>query len=80
MTFPLIAAAVALLACVLVGRTADRTVARMRPAQAVVLLAVAALAVSLASGIALTAIAVAVIATLASVASDGHWSSATTAP
>ena len=77
MTFPLIAAAVALLACVLVGRSADRTVARMRPAQAVVLLAVAALAVSLASGIALTAIAVAVIATLASVASDGHWSSAT---
>jgi beta-lactamase regulating signal transducer with metallopeptidase domain len=76
-TFPLIAAAVALLACMVVGRTADRTVARMRPAQAVVLLSVAALAVSLASGIALTAIAVAVIATLTSVASDGHWSSAT---
>jgi beta-lactamase regulating signal transducer with metallopeptidase domain len=75
--FPLIAAAVALLACVLVGRAADRTIARMRPAQAVVLLAVAALAVSLASGIALTAIAVAVIATLASVASDGQWSPAT---
>lgn len=77
MTFPLIAAVIGLLACALVGRAADSAVARMRPAQAVVLLAVAALAVSLASGMALSAIAVAAIATLASVASEGHWSAAT---
>lgn len=76
MTFLLMAAVVALLACALVGRAAESAVSRMRPAQAVVLLAVAALAVSLASGMALTAIAVAAIATLASVASEGDWSAA----
>ena len=77
MFFPLLAALVALAACALVGRSADSVVARMRPAQAVVLLAAAALAVSLASGMALTAIAVAVIATLTAVAADGHWSAVT---
>jgi len=77
LTFPLVVAVLALLACALVGRAANFAVARMRPAQAVVLLAVAALAVSLASGMALTAIAVAAIAALASVASEGHWSAAT---
>ena len=74
MTFPLVAAAMALLACALVGRTAGLTVARLRPAQAVVLLAVMSIVVSLASGIALSAIAVAVIASLASVAAAGQWS------
>ncbi len=76
MTFPLVAAALALLACALVGRTADLTVTRLRPGQAVVLLAVVSMAVSLASGMALTAIAVAVVASLASVAAAGQWSAA----
>lgn len=77
MTFPLIAAMLALLACALVGRAAAFAVGGMRPPQAVVLLAVAALAVSLASGLALMAIAVAPIATLPLVASQGQWSAAT---
>jgi beta-lactamase regulating signal transducer with metallopeptidase domain len=75
-TFPLVAAALAVLACALVGRTAGLMVARLRPAQAVVLLAVTSIVVSLASGMALTAIAVAVIASLASVAAAGQWSAA----
>ena len=76
MLFPLLAAAIAVVACLLVGRTAGLLVRVMRPSQAVVLLAAASLAVSLSSGIALTAIAVAVIAGLTSVAADGHWSAA----
>ncbi len=76
MTFPLIAAVLALAACFVVGRSADLVVRIMRPGQAVVLLAAASLAVSLSSGIALTAIAVAMAASLTSVAADGHWSAA----
>lgn len=76
MTFPLIAALVGVLACLLVGRNAGGVVRRMRPAQAVVLLAIVSLVVSLASGIALTAIAVAVIASVTTVASEEHWSAA----
>ncbi len=76
MTFPLLAAALALLACLVVGRAAAAVVRFMRPGQAVVLLIAASLAVSLSSGIALTAIAVAVVASLTSVAADGHWSAA----
>lgn len=76
MTFPLTAAALALIACLLVGRFASVLVLKMRPAQAVVLLAVISLAVSLASGAALTAIAVAVIASLNAVAAQQHWSAA----
>lgn len=62
----------------LLGRYSGPLVRRMRPAQAVVLLAVVSLVVSLASGIALTASAVAVIASasVTTVASQGHWSTA----
>ncbi|SDP19712.1 Peptidase family M48 [Nakamurella panacisegetis] len=74
MTLPLIAALVAVLACLLVGRSAHLLLRNMRPAQAVVVLALVSVTVSLASGMALTAIAVAVIASLTAVASDGHWS------
>src|SRR4051812_24187775 len=76
MTFPLIAAALALAACLVLGRSASRLVKVMRPGQAVLLLAAASLAVSLSSGITLTAIAAAVIASLTAVAADGHWSGA----
>ncbi|MET3803309.1 Zn-dependent protease with chaperone function [Nakamurella sp. UYEF19] len=76
MSFPLIAVFVAVLACLVVGRTAGTAVRRLRPMQAVRLLTAASLAVSLATGIALTAIAVAVIASLGSVAAEGHWSAA----
>lgn len=76
MTFPLAAAVIAVLACLIVGRSAGFLVRRMRPAQAVPLVTAASLAVSLASGLALTAIAVAVGARLSSVAAAGHWSAA----
>jgi beta-lactamase regulating signal transducer with metallopeptidase domain len=72
--FPLIAAALAVLACLLVGGTAGLVVEKMRPRQAVLLLGAASLAVSLAAGAALTAIAVAMLASLTSVAAKGHWS------
>lgn len=76
MTFPLVAALVCALSCLLVGRSAGPIVRWMRPAQAVVMLSLTSFVVSLASGIALTAIAVAVIASLTTVASEGHWSAA----
>lgn len=76
MTFPLIAALLSTLTCLLVGRGAGPLMRRMRPAQAVVLIAVVSVVVSLSSGIALTAIAVAVIASLTTVASEEHWSGA----
>lgn len=76
MTLPLIAATIALLACLLVGQTARPLLRKMRPGQGVVLLAVASLAASLASGVALTAIAIAVLAGITAVAADGHWSAA----
>jgi beta-lactamase regulating signal transducer with metallopeptidase domain len=72
--FPLIAAGLAGLACLLVGSTAGLLVRKMRPRQAVVLLGAASLAVSLAAGLALSAIAVAMLASLKSVAAEGHWS------
>ena len=74
MTFPLIAALIGVLACLLVGRSAEPVVRRMRPAQAVVLLSLVSVVVSLASGIALSAIAVAVIASITTVAAEEHWS------
>ncbi len=74
MVFPLVAAALAVLACLLVGSSAGLLVRKMRPRQAVVLLGAASLAVSLAAGIALTAIAAAMLASLTSVAAEGHWS------
>jgi beta-lactamase regulating signal transducer with metallopeptidase domain len=76
MTFPLIAVVLTLLACLVVGHSADSVVRRMRPTQGVPLLTGAALAVSLAAGIAIGAVAVATIAELSSVAADGHWSAA----
>ena len=76
MTFPLVAAVIAVIACLLLGRVAPLVVRLVRPSHAVVMLAAASLAVSLASGIALTAIAVAVLAGLTAVAADGHWSAA----
>lgn len=72
----MIAVVLALLACLVVGRSAEPLIRRMRPAQAVRLLTIASLAVSLAAGIALTAIAIAVFAGLSSVAADGDWSAA----
>jgi len=74
MTFPLIAVALALCACLAVGRTSSFVVRQVRPAQAVFLLAAVSLTVSLASGIALTAIAVAMFAGITAVAAQGHWS------
>lgn len=71
---PLTAALLALLACLLVGATAGLLVEKMHPRQAVLLLAGASLAVSSAAGIAVTAIAVAMLASLTSVAAKGHWS------
>ncbi|WP_051267321.1 M56 family metallopeptidase [Nakamurella lactea] len=76
MSFPLIALLLALLACFVVGRSANPLMRKVPPAQAVPLVTVAALAVSLAAGVALTAIAIAVIAGLSSVAADGRWSAA----
>jgi beta-lactamase regulating signal transducer with metallopeptidase domain len=75
-TFPLLAALIAMIACVIVGCSAGAVVRRMRPSQSVLLVTAASLAVSLAAGIALTAIAVAVLAGLSSVAADEHWSAA----
>lgn len=74
MVFPLIAASLAVIACLLVGSTASLLVKKIRPRQAVMLLGAASLAVSLAAGIALTAIALATLASLTSVAAEGHWS------
>jgi beta-lactamase regulating signal transducer with metallopeptidase domain len=76
MAFPLIAALSALIACLIVGRSAAALVRRMRPRQAVVLVTAASLTVSVAGGVALTAIAVGAVAGLSSVAADGHWSAA----
>lgn len=76
MAFPLVAALSAMIACVILGRSAAALVRRMRPRQAVVLVTAAALTVSVAGGVALTAIAVGVVAGLSSVAADGHWSAA----
>jgi beta-lactamase regulating signal transducer with metallopeptidase domain len=76
MAFPLVAVLSAMIACVILGRSAAALVLRMRPRQAVVLVTAAALTVSVAGGVALTAIAVGVVAGLSSVAADGHWSAA----
>lgn len=76
MTFPLIAAVIAVLASLIVGRSAGFLVRRMRPAQAVLLVTAASLTVSLATGAALTAMAVAAMAGSSSLAADGQWSAA----
>ena len=73
-TFALMAALLAIVGCLVVGSSAGYAVRAFRPAQAVVLLASASFALSLACGVALTAIAVAVLATLTSVAAEGRWS------
>ena len=75
-TFALAVAMLAIGGCLAIGISARPAVRTLRPAQAVVLLAVASFALSLACGIALTAIAVAVLATFTSVAAQGHWSAA----
>lgn len=74
MTYPLIAAVIAVAACLMLGRVADTLARRMSPRQAVQLVTASALALSLASGIALTAIAIAMIAGLSFVAAEGDWS------
>lgn len=74
MTFPLTAVLLSAVACLVVGRTASSVVDNMRPAQAVTMLSCVSLVVSLASGISLTTMAVAVIARLHSVAAEEHWS------
>ncbi len=76
MLFPLMAATVAAVACLIVGLVAGFLVRVMRPSQGVPLLTAASLAVSLASGLALTAIAAGAIAGLTSVAAQGDWSAA----
>jgi Zn-dependent protease with chaperone function len=73
--FPMLAAAVAVVSCLVVGRSAALLVRIMRPAQAVTLVAAASLLVSLAAGITLTALGAAVVGRLTSIA-DGHWSAA----
>ncbi len=75
MTGLAISAAVSSISCSSVLAVSVSAVTRrFRPSQAVVLLTGAALALSLACGIALTAIAVAVLATVTSVAAEGQWS------
>lgn len=73
-TFALFAAAIALIGCLVVGFCAELAVRTFRPGQAVVLLVGASFALSLACGVALTAIAIAVVAAFTAVASQGHWS------
>jgi Zn-dependent protease with chaperone function len=74
--FAVAAAMSSIVCCLLLGLTTSAVMRRLRPAQAVVLLTAAALALSLACGTALTAIAVAVLATVTSIAAEGHWSAA----
>ena len=74
MLFLAIAAVVALLACAVVGLTADKAVRAIPPARGVIVLAVAAFSASLAAGIALSAVAVASLAGLTVVAEEGDWS------
>ena len=74
--FAVAAASTAILGCLLLALSTNTVMRSFRPAQAVVLLASAAMALSLAAGIAVTAIAVAVLAAMTSVAAEGHWSAA----
>ncbi len=73
---PVAAVVSSILCCLLLALSTGAVMRRLRPAQAVVLLTTAGLTLSLGCGIALTAIAVAVLATFASVAAEGHWSAA----
>lgn len=68
------AALTAILCSGLLALSAGAVMRRLPPAQAVILLTTAALTLSLACGISLTAIAIAVLATIRSVAAEGHWS------
>lgn len=68
------AALTAIVCCCVLALSTGAVMRRLRPAQAVVLLTAAALVLSLACGTSLTAIAVAVLATVRSVAAEGHWS------
>lgn len=70
------AASTAILCSLMLGLAKPAVMRRLHPAQAVVLLTTAAVALSLACGIALTAIAVAVLATVTSIAAEGQWSAA----
>lgn len=74
MIFLLTAVVITVLACLIVSRAAAAVVGRMAPAQAVPLLTLTALALSLATGSALTAVAAAVIVRLGSVAGDENFS------
>ena len=76
MALLLLALALSFLACLSVGRTARTVVTRFRPAQAVLALSTASLALSLAGGLALSAIAVGMLAGLAPIAAEQHWSAA----
>lgn len=68
------AASTAIVCCCVLALSTGTVMRRLQPAQAVVLLTAAALALSLACGVSLTAIAIAVLATVRSVAAEGHWS------
>lgn len=71
------AAAASSIGCsLLLARATGPVLRRFRPAQAVVMLTVSALVLSVACGAALTTIAVAVIATTTSIATQGQWSAA----
>lgn len=70
------AAASSIGCCLLLGSATGPVVRRFRPAQAVVMLTVSALVLSVACGAALTTIAVAVLATVTSIATQGQWSAA----
>lgn len=78
-TFALLAAAIAVIGCLVVGGCAELAVRNLRPGQAVVLLVGASFALSLACGVSLTAIAVAVGAAFTAVAAQGHWSASAVA-
>ena len=70
----LFAAVGALLACALLGWTAPALLRSMRPHLGVVLIAGASFGFALAAGIALSALALALVARMASIAATGHWS------
>lgn len=71
------AVAIGLLACLLLGRSAERLLRSGRPSQVVVLLAVSSVLLALGTGIAVGAVALAGLAGITAVADEGRWSVST---
>ena len=74
MILPWLAAVVALIGSLIVGRAAPYLVAAVRPVRSVPILTVAAIGSSLAAGVALSAIGAGAIAGLTSLSADVDWS------